>query len=183
MIPTFDHNNVLPPYSGVNPALNGSLSPYPTDIWELCNHFATSKARIDILKGFVNFRIKCVAFGITGFQWIDGSFVENIEVRENRDPHDIDVVSFVFNITPIIISNVQLYFEDFIDPSKSKAHFLVDHYIIEADKNPLTTIEGVRYWNQLFGHNRDGIWKGMLQLPLTNDDLLDKRARDYLNTL
>ncbi|WP_414651656.1 DUF6932 family protein [Hafnia paralvei] len=29
-----------------------------------------------------------------GFQWVDGSFTENIELIERRTPNDVDVVTF-----------------------------------------------------------------------------------------
>jgi hypothetical protein len=79
MIPSFDHNGVIPPYLG-NPA-NGSnfVSPYPTDSLELCQRFATSKDRIAILKKFMAFREEMRNFGISGFQYLDGSFLEDIE--------------------------------------------------------------------------------------------------------
>jgi hypothetical protein len=33
---------------------------------------------------------------IDGFQWLDGSFLENIESLESRSPRDIDVVTFYY---------------------------------------------------------------------------------------
>lgn len=130
MIPDFDHNNVLPPYIG-NATNPNNMSPYPCDIMEFCQHFATSPARIAILKGYVRFRLSCVANGITGHQWIDGSFVENIEVSESRDPHDMDVVTLMM----------------------------------------------------LFGHNRRGVWKGMLEIPLYDNSTFDQMALNFLETL
>ena len=183
MILPFNHNHVIPPYLGTDSSLPGNQSPFKTDIMELCQHFATSKARVDILKGYVEFRMQCVVCGITGFQWIDGSFVENVEMRESRDPHDIDVISFIFNVTPVTIDNIKNKFTEFVDPRQSKYRYSVDHYVVQADSDPMTTINGVKYWNQLFGHNRNGVWKGMLQLPLSNDDSLDTQALNFLNTL
>ncbi|WP_426763559.1 DUF6932 family protein [Hafnia paralvei] len=29
-----------------------------------------------------------------GFQWVDGSFTENVELIERRTPNDVDVVIF-----------------------------------------------------------------------------------------
>ena len=125
MIPDFDYNNVLPPYIG-NAANPNNQSPYPCDIMEFCHHFATSPARIAILKGFVRFRLACVANGIRGRQWIDGSII---------------------NLSP--------------------------EYTIQQSK----------YWNLLFGHNRRGVWKGMLEIPLYDNDAFDQMAMNFLNTL
>lgn len=182
MIPPFDHNDVLPPYLGNNPADIRALSPYKTDIMEFCRHFATSQERIEILKGFVQFRLDCIRFGVChGFQWIDGSFIEDIEKSDKRAPRDIDVVTFLFNLTrnqKLIIAN---QFKAFVNPGMSKMTYHVDHYLVEADSNPVTTISMVKYWNQLFGHNRKGVWKGMVKIPLCADNQADTDALNFLN--
>lgn len=186
MIPPFDHNNVLPPYQGSSPAKDGALSPYRCTILEFCQRFATSDKRISILKDFVAFRLKCHEVGIRdGFQWIDGSFIEDIMARESREPNDIDVVSFVFGFSanPYLIANVKRKLPEFLDPVLSKAHYQVDHYPLEADASPKITIEMVKYWNQLFGHNRKGVWKGMVEIPLHDTTDEDTEALNYLNTL
>lgn len=184
MIPPFDHNNVLPPYQGDNPAKRGCLSPYKSDIMEFCQHFAKTPERIAILKGFVSFRLECLKYGIQlGYQWIDGSFVENVEVSQSRDPHDIDVVTMFALSDPnqqIAIAN---NFPAFVDTRLSKVRYKVDHYPCLVNASPFATIENVKYWNQLFGHNRAGIWKGMIELPLYDNDNLDIQAMNYINSL
>jgi hypothetical protein len=89
-------------------------SPYIVTLSELVECFATTPARCRILKGFLAYRAALHALGLLeGFQWIDGSFVEEIEVLEERDPNDIDVVTFyklpsdetqatLFNKNPIL---------------------------------------------------------------------------------
>ena len=182
MIPPFDHNDVLPPYLGDNPAIGGALSPYRTDIVEFCKRFATSRERIEILKGFVQFRLDCIRFGVRyGFQWIDGSFIEDIEKSGKRSPNDIDVVSFIFNLTRSQKQIIANQFKAFVNPPLCKQSYRVDHYLVEADSNPVTTIGMVKYWNQLFGHNRKGVWKGMVEIPLCADEQADTEALNYLN--
>ena len=78
MIPPFDHNYVLPPYVGDNPTQRAAQSPYHTDIMDFCKHFGTTRSRVDILKGFIQFRLEAYTHGISNtIQWIDGSFVED----------------------------------------------------------------------------------------------------------
>ena len=101
MIPPFNHNHVIPPHLG-NPTKIDEVSPYICDIMEFCRHFSTSRERISIMIGFVNFRLKMINHGIIhGFQWIDGSFTENVEIREGRAPHDIDVVTFFSGVSNV----------------------------------------------------------------------------------
>ena len=186
MIPPFNHNNVLPPFQGNNPANIYKQSPYQCSIMEFCKHFAMSDKRKIILKGFVQFRLKCCHIGITkGFQWIDGSFIEDIMASDNREPNDIDVVSFIFGLQaiPNLIIEIKKNFREFVEPQLSKTNYHVDHYLVEADFNPITTIQAVKYWNQLFGHNLKGIWKGMVEIPFYPTPVNDTDALNYLNSL
>lgn len=181
-IPYFNHNNVLPPHKS-SPVNKDDISPYSCTILELCYHFSTSKIRIEILKKFILFRQRMNTFQITdGFQWVDGSFVENIEVSENRDPSDLDVVTFCRGLDPNKISDIHNKFPEFIDFNLSKQNYSVDHYPVDYCYDPDITVELTKYWLQLFTHNRIGIWKGILKLSLNtpNDD---NDALNYLNSL
>src|SRR5262245_49215124 len=96
-IPPFDGIlNVLPPHLGA-PGMVLDLSPYRCTVAEVCDRFAISPARKRILDGLLKLRAELFALGIEGFQWLDGSFVEDIEAQEGRDPGDMDVVTFVAN--------------------------------------------------------------------------------------
>lgn len=180
-IPDFDHNHVLPPFVG-SPVVPGEGSPYDCTSLEFCRKFAFSRRRIEILKRFLDFRSQMNAHGITsGFQWVDGSFVENIEQSQGRDPNDIDIVSFV-DLTGFNLNLIASNFPEFGDPSLSKANYLVDHYVVDYCYRPDLTVESTRYWIQLFSHNRAGHWKGILCIPIgsTNED---SAALAYVNSL
>jgi hypothetical protein len=59
------------------------------------DRFSSSPERIAILHSLLQFREELYKSGITsGFQWLDGSFMENIETLESRPPNDMDVVTF-----------------------------------------------------------------------------------------
>ena len=159
------------------------LSPYACDIMEFCRHFATSPARIAILQGYVRFRLACVASGITGSQWIDGSFVENVEVSESRDPRDVDVVTLM-KLTPgFNEQQILSAFPEFANHRLSIQNYKVDHYPFIINLTPELTIQQSKYWNLLFGHNRRGVWKGMLEIPLYDNSAFDQMALNYLDTL
>ena len=83
-IPDWNAQGVLPP---INPASPTSFdrSPYQISLTDLVLRYATSAARETILGGFLRFRAALHAAGlIQGFQWIDGSFLEHIELIEER---------------------------------------------------------------------------------------------------
>ena len=181
-IPSFNHNNVIPPHLG-NPTNKAHLSPYSCTILELCNRFSTSKERISILKGLLLFRQKMHANGVIyGFQWLDGSFLENIEVSESRPPNDLDIVTFFGGLLPADQASIRSTFPEFANPVLAKASYSLDHYPVDYSYNPGVTVEMTRYWIQLFTHNRNGIWKGILRLPL-NTPIDDQHAINYLNSL
>jgi len=71
----------------VGGAIN-NLSPYVCTALELCQRFGTTAARKQILEGFLDLRAALTALGVRGFHWLDGSFVEDIEAQEGRDPGD-----------------------------------------------------------------------------------------------
>jgi hypothetical protein len=173
-IPPFDGIlNVLPPHLG-DPRLPSDLSPYACTMQELCNHFATSPARKQILEGFLNLRADLFALGVQGFQWLDGSFVEDIETQEGRDPKDIDVVTFVEKPLDPMDLNVTVYAKpELWMPNHSKTTYFVDHYLVSLGSRPDLLVAQTRYWYALFSHRRDDQWKGMLTIDLrdkTDDD-------------
>ena len=130
-IPNFDHNNVLPPHLG-NPTNRTHLSPYACTILELCHRFSTSSNRIQILKNFVIFRQRMTTLGIVyGFQWIDGSFLENIEVSESRPPNDLDIVTFFGGLSIADQTTIRTNFPEFANPILAKNNFLLDHYPVD----------------------------------------------------
>jgi hypothetical protein len=169
-IPDFDHNQVIPPHLG-DPRIRAQLSPYQTTSEEVCQKFATSEARRDILRRWLQFRGELTKLGvISGFQWLDGSFLEKIEVLETRDPHDLDTVTFY--VTPAgktpagFTAEVVARLPEFVDRDLGKKNFKIDHFPVTLTAGGPAIVENTRYWAGLFSHRRDGLWKGMLRVEL-----------------
>lgn len=178
-IPAFDHNLVIPPHLG-NPTDPGQLSPYPCTTVDLCERFGTSAERRAILGKFLDFRDRARAEGLTnGFQWLDGSFLEDVETRENRCPSDLDLVTFYWGYDAEFQNCLKVRFPEFASSRLSKANYSLDHYPVDAGWDPMLTLESTRYWTSLFSHNRLGVWKGMLRIELNTPDF-DAEARQHL---
>jgi hypothetical protein len=63
----------------------------------------TTPARLTILDGFLQFRQRLRAAGLAvGFQWLNGSFLQDVERFEGRDPGDLDVVTFYWTDDPTL---------------------------------------------------------------------------------
>jgi hypothetical protein len=185
-IPNFDHNDVLPPHLS-DPRRPDELTPFPATSEEVCQRFATSPERITILRGWLNFRSELTELGITdGFQWLDGSFLENIEASEGRSPNDLDVVTF-FSVPPDMASSTLLTMlqgrlPEFFDRAAAKARFKLDHFGVHLNAPGPALVDNTRYWAGLFSHNRNNVWKGMLRIEL-NTLLSDTEAGKLLSAI
>jgi hypothetical protein len=185
-IPDFDKNQVLPPHLG-DPRYPNQLSPYPTTTEEVCVKFATTDERREILRGWLAFRQRLTALGVhAGFQWLDGSFLENIELSERRAPKDLDLVTFY--VTPAgtnpnaFLVLVTSAFPEFVDRDAAKRTFHLDHFPVTLTADPAAVVENTRYWTGLFSHRRDGVWKGMLRVEL-NTPTVDNAAAAILQPI
>ncbi len=175
-IPQFDHNLVLPPHLG-DPTSRAQLSPYPCTTLDLCQRFGSSPERREILGKFLDFRERLTTEGVTkGYQWLDGSFLEDVETRENRAPRDLDVVTVFWGYDLSFLAQLHARFPEFASPRRSKATYHLDHYPLDAGFNLQMTLEQTRYWVLLFSHNRQAVWKGMLKIDL-NTAVEDAAAR------
>jgi len=159
-----------------------NLSPYGCSIEELSERFCTSPRRKSILERFLKLRGELLATGMQGFQWVDGSFVEDVETMESRDPRDVDVVTFVTAPDKLAeVEGIKAANPHFCNNKLSKQMFQVDHFLVPLCSSPRALVEITRYWYGLFSHRRDGTWKGMLVVELSSA-LDDKRARKVLET-
>lgn len=182
-IPPFDGIlNVLPPHLG-NPAeRRADLSPYSCTMEDLCQRFATSGPRKEILDGFLKFRGEFLGFGIQGFQWLGGSFLEDIEIQERRAPRDIDVVTFVsYPAASVTLHSTLVPKIELLSRAHVKSTYHVDSIVIPLGAPPAVLVDEGRYWYGLFSHRRDGVWKGMLEVKLS-DKTDDDAARAVLGS-
>ena len=179
-IPDFNATGVLPPHLG-NPIHASQMSPYPATALETCEKYGFSPDRREILRGWLNFRelLRSLGHG-SGFQWIDGSFLEDVERRRGLSPQDLDVVSFLPPSPPAIDPAILLVITN---QSLTKANYKVHHIIVRLNWPGETIIEYTRFWCGLFSHSKDdGAWKGMLKVDL-NTKLNDDAARQHLDSL
>lgn len=174
-VPPFDRRGFLPPFVGAD-ATTPDRSPYTATMSEVVAALGTSPSRRKLLAGLVRYRelLKSAGYNV-GVQFIDGSFVENVEVREGRDPGDIDVFSFVvrpdsFRQDPALWAAVgfPIWVSYLMNRDRNKAQFGLDTFGIAVDQHPtLTLLSQTIYWYSLFSHKRVSFdWKGFLLVPL-----------------
>ncbi len=165
-IPPFTINGVLPPYVGPDGPGGAAedMSPYVTTGLEIVSTLASTNERRDILLGWLKYRADLRAIGFErGFQWLDGSFVED------KEPRDLDVVSFLYRppgindptqLLMVMRANAKLFVRNLV-----KAEYKLDAFPIDLDGSPEALVSSTRYFLGLFSHRRgDDVWKGMLQV-------------------
>ncbi len=178
-IPAFDHNLVLPQNMG-NPTAREQLSPYPCTTVDLCQRFGISNERRRLLVGFLDFRAELRRHGlVNGFQWLDGSFLEDIERLDNRPPKDIDVVTVYWGYDFAFQVGLMHNVPEFASSKRAKDKYYVDHYPFDAGHTVDHTLDTCRYWVLLFSRSRLGVPKGMLKIDL-NTPAEDELARQEL---
>jgi hypothetical protein len=174
MIPPFNHSHVLPPFVGeTHSSANGS--PYVVSATELVARFATTRERIALLDGLFRYRKAMREIGfVSGFQWLDGSFVENIELHADRPPNDVDIVTFAHppvGKTNAEISEMLKSHPELFNKEPCRKSFGCDVFLVRLNVLPERLIHETTYWHGFFSHRRgDHVWKGLLQLPLDSDD-------------
>jgi hypothetical protein len=176
VIPAHNQSGVLPPFlSGSSPAERDAISPYKVSLIEVVQRFSNGNARHKIIQGLINYRAELRNVGITsGFQWIDGSFVEDIEKNKGRSPNDVDIITFANRpssyLDPINWRDLIKRRQDLFLPAESKKKYSCDAYYVDMNTQPELLVSQTRYWFGLFSHQRESfLWKGMLELALEDD--------------
>lgn len=153
-------------------------SPYACTPAELVQRFSTSDHRRGLLQGLFQFRAQLRENGIfSGFQWLDGSFTEDVEAG-GRQPNDIDVVTLAYRPEGFALNSEG--WTEFVneqgdggifDRERNREKFTCDTFFVDLNSLPHLVARQAAYWNGLFSHQRDTFqWKGMLALPLHTDD-------------
>jgi hypothetical protein len=174
-LPNWTANGVLPPNNSMSPT-SSDRSPYRVCLSDFILRFSTSTKRNKILDGYLRFRSDLHALGLNdGFQWVNGSFLEDIERTASRDPNDIDVVTFFRSEQTqeaLLRKNPALF-------NQPKTAYLVDSYLFELSKaTPERIVANSAYWYSVWSHNRSGEWKGYVEIDLKPQE--DQAARNIL---
>ncbi len=167
----------LPPFLKDDPTQRNRVSPYRATPAELIKRYATSPHRIRILQGLLDYRAELRRVGLSdGYQWIDGSFVEE---RPSREPDDLDLVT-VASLPPSVAQQDERLF----DARETRKQFLCDSYFVDLRASSRTdAIADAIYYFGLFSHRRrTQQWKGLVQIDLITPDA-DASAREHIRTL
>jgi hypothetical protein len=152
----------------------------PSCLDRFCIGFGTSTERIAIIDGFLGYRSELHAVGLTrGFQWIDGSFLENVEVLRSRPPKDVDVVTFYELPSGETQASILGRNPGVFDHDQLNARFSVDAFTQDLGSPSQDLIGWSAYWYGVWSHQRSTlVWKGFVEVDL--DPSQDAGARAIL---
>jgi hypothetical protein len=113
----------------------------------------------------LDYRASLKVLGFTqGFQWVDGSFVENVEEHRSMPPKDIDVVTFTqppVNMQPPAINAMMQAHPELFDRAQCKARFGCDTFMVRLNVAAQRLVRETAFWYGVFSHRRgDQVWKG-----------------------
>lgn len=174
MIPAFNASGVLPPFIGENPTAYGGVSPYVCTMSEVHARFVHTPERRAVFDGLLRYRRALTAAGIVqGYQFVDGSFVEDCEQLRGRAPDDVDVITFAYlpasssdEKLALIAANPSIF-----DPEVAKDTYHCHAFFQDLGIPGHALVKPTCYWFGLFSHQRvTALWKGMLVVPLQHDD-------------
>lgn len=184
-LPPFDMRGLLPPVNGGG-GTTPDRSPYFCTMTELCSALGTSDHRKALLRNLIGYRAVIASDDfVDGIQFINGSFVENIEAIEGRHPNDIDVFSILvppakYVSTPVLwqTTGSKFWQTEIIDNAKNKTRFSVDCYAMILDVENLGNfLRRSLYWYSVFSHKKSNHeWKGFAAVPLNLADDQDALA-------
>lgn len=151
-----DHEaGCLPPSSDMTtliPRVN-TMAPYVVPAHEFARRFGTTLNRVTLLDGLYRMRRRQREVGIAqGFQWIGGSFL-----RTDREPPDIDVVTFHFpppSWTSPEVRQAMIEREvDVFQPQHIMALYRCDARTVEIG-HWASLIRWTVYWSTLFSFEK-----------------------------
>lgn len=184
MIPDYNISGVLPPFDPANyPKMLDSVSPYRVSILEFVQKFSKTDDRKKILLGFLEYRANLRNLGIIeGFNWVDGSFLEDIEKTDKRSPRDLDLVTIFIRPNTLVDDTIWKDFsitnKDNLFGTEVKRKYSCDAYFIDLFNDTYYIIRQITYFYGLFSHQRDSmLWKGILEIAMNDDDA---KAKEFL---
>lgn len=177
MIPAWTMAGVLPPIRPGQAGHSTDRSPYCVPLSEVVEQFSSSSNRVAIIEGLLEYRRALHQLGlVSGFQWLDGSFMEDVETQESRSPKDVDVVTY-FGL-PGGETQVTLFAKAgmLFNNRHVKTTYLVDAYpSILGESVSARHVRQISYWYSMWSHRRDGTWKGFIQVDLDPQEDVDAR--------
>ncbi|HMU15704.1 MAG TPA: hypothetical protein PKE53_17080 [Flavobacteriales bacterium] len=174
VIPQWNMHGVLPHIIGHGD--QELRSPYRVSLPDVIHRFGNYPDRTLILDGFLKFRERLHTLGLVeGYQWLDGSFVEDSELLLNRQPGDIDVVTFYkepsgLTQAALLANDADLFSFDADKVKARKDRYKVDSYMFSLTGDPKYLHAQTCLWHDTWSIRRNNVRKGYVSIDLDPKD-------------
>ncbi len=180
-IPAWTADGVLPPVNASQPT-SVDRSPYAVSLTDWVLRFSETPERRIVIDGLLRYREALHSVGLVeGFQWLDGSFLEHVEITENRAPNDVDVVTFYRLPAGVTQKELMAREGTLFSPPLLKTTYRVDGYLVNLATGAERLVKQSTYWYSAWSHRRNQGWKGFVQVDLAPAE--DAAAAATLATL
>jgi hypothetical protein len=182
-IPAWTADGVLPPINASQP-VSPERSPYVVSLTDYVLRFSDTPERRTVLDGFLRYRAALHGAGVVrGFQWLDGSFLERVELTEGRAPNDVDVVTFYHLPAGVPQAQLAVQLGTLLDHDSVKTNFRVDGYLVHLGMDAERLARQSAYWYSVWSHRRNQLWKGFVEvdLALTEDNVAAGTLASVIN--
>ncbi len=175
-IPPFNAHGAVPfidPGAATANPVTPQRTPYVVSILEFAKRFGGTPERRKILRGLLLLRGDLINNGVTdGYQWINGSFVEDVESIRKSPPNDVDVVTFAAWGDGARQMALVAAIPDLLTHLGSKNTYMVDHYIHPTDQVlSERSAQVVAYWFSMWSNQKtSGRRKGFASVSLNAAD-------------
>ena len=176
-IPEWDRRGFLPPWLGEHRQV-GSHPPYLVPLTDFVLRFGDTARRREILTRFLDYRNALHTAGLVrGFQWVNGSFVTNTAQIANREPNDIDVVTFYHLLEGYTQEMLLDAFLAAFNNTDVLENYATDTHLVCLDTDHMFYLLKVAaFWHSLWSHTIESHRKGYLAISLSNDTDASARA-------
>ncbi len=165
-IPPWTAEGVLPPIDATQPA-SPERSPYVVSLTDCVLRFGDTGERRVVLDGLLRYRAALHTLGlVSGFQWLDGSFLEHVELLEGRAPNDVDVVSFYRLPSGVSQTQLAVRAASLLSHASVESRYRVDAYLVHLGMEPERLTRQTAYWYSMWAHRRNNLWKGFVKIDL-----------------
>ncbi len=179
-IPALNDDGLLPTFHR-DPKIS-DRSPFQATMREIVEAFGYTDHRRNLLRSLLEYRSTLAEHGFTsGLQFINGSFVQNVEDLENRYPRDIDLFS-VLSVPKKYMDDRELWQREGLTIWKNVVLGPRAGLHIYAELNLSVNFRHFLYWHDVFSQQRDTFNpKGYIVSYL--DSVADRDAQDALEVV
>ena len=141
-------------------------SPYRLTLPQFAERYGGSDGRLALLSSLLEYRAGLRGTGVVSwFQWVNGSFVEDVQQTRGREPEDIDLVTFYHLPDGRTADEFQEEHPVVFDWKTVERKWSLDSYCVPLNGDSVEDLlTAFGYWDHWWSHTKHGVAKGFVRL-------------------